>query len=257
MLTCQKCGEDYPDGTRYCTKDGTLLEAVSSDLEAGTEVGEYRITGKLGQGGMGSVFAGVQPVVGKKVAIKVLAKELANDVSMVQRFVQEARAANRIGHPNIIDIFSFGQLPDGRHYYVMELVDGKSLTDILKERRLAFGEAGRLLGQVCSALAAAHAEGIVHRDLKPDNIYVALPKHSEPFVKLLDFGIAKLFASGEAMTATFLPMSGWTPAKTLPIAPWPSLPVIRYSPTSLPSSRSAVGALSGRPSWVQKRVPSS
>ena len=144
MLTCQKCGDDFPDGTRYCTRDGTLLEADSADLPPGTEVGEYRVTGKLGEGGMGAVYAGVQPVIGKKVAIKVLSPRAGRRRAMVQRFIQEARAVNRIGHPNIIDIFSFGQLPDGRHYFVMELLERQSLTRAARgAARSPFGEARR------------------------------------------------------------------------------------------------------------------
>ncbi|HEY3360011.1 MAG TPA: protein kinase, partial [Polyangia bacterium] len=156
-------------------------------------------------------MSGIQPIIGKRVAIKVLTKELARDQEMVQRFIREARAVNSIGHPNIIDAFSFGELADGRVYYVMEHLEGRSLADLLKERRLTPTEAKRFLGQCCEALAAAHAEGIVHRDLKPDNIYVANPRHGEPFVKLLDFGIAKLFALEEAMSATRTGMPIGTP----------------------------------------------
>jgi eukaryotic-like serine/threonine-protein kinase len=211
MLTCHGCGNEYEDGTVFCTHDGLPLKAPTGDLLEGTEVGEYRITGKLGQGAMGSVFAGIHPLIGKKVAVKVLNLDLCRDAGMVQRFVQEARAVNRIAHPNIIDVFSFGTLPDGRHYYVMEMIDGKSLADLLAERRLTTAEARRLLGQLCEGLGAAHAEGIIHRDLKPDNIFIAMPKHGEPFLKILDFGIAKLFSAEEAMTATRTGMPVGTP----------------------------------------------
>jgi eukaryotic-like serine/threonine-protein kinase len=211
MLTCHACGTTYDDGTLFCTVDGMPLRPPVTDLANGTEIGEYKITGKLGQGAMGSVFAGVHPLIGKRVAVKVLNHDLCRDASMVQRFVQEARAVNRIAHPNIIDVFAFGTLPDGRHYYVMELIDGKSLADLLAERRLTTAEARRLLGQLCEGLGAAHAEGIIHRDLKPDNIFIAMPKHGEPFVKILDFGIAKLFSAEEAMTATRTGMPVGTP----------------------------------------------
>jgi serine/threonine-protein kinase len=166
-------------------------------------VGEYRITGKLGEGGMGEVYAGVHPVIGKKVAIKVLSAALSHDAGIVQRFIQEARAVNQIGHRNIIDIFAFGQLPSGRQYFVMEFLPGRSLKERLDQQSpLDYAEGFSLLLQVCDALQAAHAEGIVHRDLKPDNIYVAEAKSGERTVKLLDFGIAKLLRTEEGLGQT-------------------------------------------------------
>ena len=158
------------------------------------EVGEYRVSRKIGEGGMGAVYSAIQPVIGKRVAIKVLAPahRLATR-ELVRRFVDEARAVNQIGHPNIVDIFSFGWLPDGRHYFVMELLDGESLADRLKAQgRSRAAECRRVLRSICQALEAAHRQGIVHRDLKPDNILVVEPQHGDSFAKLLDFGIAKL-----------------------------------------------------------------
>jgi serine/threonine-protein kinase len=167
------------------------------ELLAGTVIGEYVVEGVIGRGGMGVVHAAKHPVIGKRVAIKVLRPELSQDPAIVRRFVDEARAVNRIGHPNIVDIFGFGALPppDGRQYFVMELLEGEALTAAL-ERAGAAGwdppEARRLLAQACDALAAAHHEGIVHRDLKPDNLWLVRPRHGQSFLKLLDFGIAKL-----------------------------------------------------------------
>ena len=166
--------------------------AVPMELPAGTWVGEYRVTHKLGEGGMGTVYAGDQPTIGKRVAIKVLAPHGARDPDLVRRFVEEARAANRISHPHIIDIFSFCQLPDGRHCFIMEFLDGESLAEAIEGNRLQPQELRRLLGQICGALEATHQVGIVHRDLKPENIWVARPPHGDSYVKLLDFGIAKL-----------------------------------------------------------------
>src|SRR4051812_24940048 len=99
-----------------------LSPGAFAELAPGTRVGEYEITSVLGRGGMGVVYGGVQPLIEKRVAIKVLSPECAARPDLVRRFLEEARAVNRIGHPNIIDIFSFGQLPDGRHYFVMELL---------------------------------------------------------------------------------------------------------------------------------------
>src|SRR5262252_10304294 len=101
--------------------------AVDPDLEAGQQVGEYQVESKIGQGGFGAVFKATHPLIGKVVAIKVLARRFSVDPEMVSRFIAEARAVNQIRHRNIIDIFSFGQLADGRHYHIMELLSGTTL----------------------------------------------------------------------------------------------------------------------------------
>jgi hypothetical protein len=168
----------------------------------GTRVGEYEIERELGRGGMGTVFAAHHPVIGKRVAIKVLDAYFSRDMALVRRFLDEARAVNKIGHPNIIDVFSFGQLPDGRQYFVMEFLEGETMADWLLRGRPDPQEARRLLLQVCEALEAAHREGIIHRDLKPENLWIARPKHGEAFMKVLDFGIAKLVAEQDTVNVT-------------------------------------------------------
>jgi eukaryotic-like serine/threonine-protein kinase len=191
--------DETPDG-------GTGGEAAprrdSGELAPGTQVGEYVLEGTLGRGGMGTVYAARHPVIGKRVAIKVLASHMSGDPALVRRFVDEARAVNKIGHPNIIDIFAFGQLGDGRHYFVMEYLEGETLGARLSTGPMTVDEARRLLGQVASALEAAHREKIIHRDLKPENIWIARPKHGEPFIKILDFGIAKLLELTEGRNVT-------------------------------------------------------
>jgi len=169
-----------------------IAQPIPVELAPGTELGEYVVGRKLGEGGMGAVYAGEQPTIGKRVAIKVLAAHCAANPELLRRFVEEARAANLIHHPHIIDVFSFGQLPDGRLYFVMEFLDGESLADAIEHEHLRPDEIRRLLHQVCGALEATHRVGIVHRDLKPENIWIARPPHGESYVKLLDFGIAKL-----------------------------------------------------------------
>jgi serine/threonine protein kinase len=161
-------------------------------LAEGVQIGEYRVEKLLGEGGMGQVYAAKQPVIGKRVAIKILKSAFSNDAELVRRFLGEARAVNKIGHPNIIDIFSFGQLPDGRQYFVMEFLEGETLGERIGREPLETEEAKRLLMQACNALEAAHREKVVHRDLKPDNLWIARPKHGSSFIKVLDFGIAKL-----------------------------------------------------------------
>jgi eukaryotic-like serine/threonine-protein kinase len=184
------------------TGGGEASRRDSGELAPGTQVGEYVLEGTLGRGGMGTVYAARHPVIGKRVAIKVLAGHMSGDPDLVRRFVDEARAVNKIGHPNIIDIFAFGALVDGRQYFVMEYLEGETLGARLAGSPMTVEEARRLLGQVASALEAAHREKIVHRDLKPENIWIARPKHGEPFIKILDFGIAKLLELTEGRNVT-------------------------------------------------------
>jgi serine/threonine protein kinase len=180
----------------------STASAVDQALQPGTKIGEYQIERELGRGGMGAVYAAHHPIIGKRVAIKVLDASFSRDGGLVQRFLDEARAVNKIGHPNIIDVFSFGQLPDGRQYFVMEFLEGETMAAWLGRGRPDIAEARRLLLQVCEALEAAHREGIIHRDLKPENLWIARPKHGEPFMKVLDFGIAKLVEPEAATNIT-------------------------------------------------------
>ena len=215
MATCPKCRAQYPAETEVCPTDGEGLlpdEAFANadqDLAPGEKVGEYVVDEKIGHGGFGAVFRATHPVIGKQVAIKVLFRQYSSNPQMVSRFIAEARAVNQIRHKNIIDIFAFGQLGDGRHYYVMELVGGQPLDQILEQHgRLALAEAVPVLRQLARALDAAHGKGIAHRDLKPENIYLATDDEGGVFPKLLDFGIAKLLSDGARMhkTRTGAPM---------------------------------------------------
>jgi serine/threonine-protein kinase len=170
------------------------------DLPAGHPVGEYQIEEVLGRGGFGTVYRAVQPLIGKRVAIKVLSRKFSSDSEMVSRFVAEARAVNQIRHRHIIDIFSFGQLPDGRQYYVMEHLEGEPLDRHLANKgALTLEEALPILRAVARALDAAHAKGVAHRDLKAENVFLARDDEGGVFPKLLDFGIAKLSNSEEAL----------------------------------------------------------
>jgi len=179
---------------------GRAAATPANELAPGTMVGEYRIEGQLGEGGMGCVYAAVHPVIAKRAAIKVLRPELSVNREAVERFIQEARSVNQIGHPNIIDIFSLGSLPDGRCYFVMELLRGESLRQRLCRGPLPVIDALAILETITVALEAAHDNGIVHRDLKPDNVFLVDVKGDAPQVKLLDFGIAKLLGQDGALT---------------------------------------------------------
>jgi serine/threonine-protein kinase len=165
----------------------------------GLRINNYEITSMLGEGGMGAVYLAVHPVMGRKAAIKLLRRELAQDKSLVARFINEARAASAIHHPNIIDVIDVGTLTDdkvaGLPYMMMEYLEGESLARRLEVRgKLEVAEAVEIAIQTASALGAAHAKGIVHRDLKPDNLFLLADEMNpgRERVKVLDFGIAKL-----------------------------------------------------------------
>src|SRR5689334_16215437 len=162
----------------------------------GKSIGNYQIKAKLGEGGMGAVYLGEHPLIGKRVAVKVLLEELASKEDIVSRFFNEAKAVNDIGHQNIVDIVDFGKMKNEAGgdivYFIMEFLDGESLAARLRRTGLTFKETMHVIGQCCSALAASHAKGIVHRDLKPENIYLCPRGNDKNFTKLLDFGIAKL-----------------------------------------------------------------
>jgi serine/threonine protein kinase len=172
----------------------SFLPPPPSTLESGTIVGEYRVEGKLGEGGMAVVYSAVHPLIGKKAAIKVMSPILSADAGAVARFALEARSVNRIGHPNIVDVFSFGRLPDGRSYFVMEWLQGETLYERLWKQHgpLPLTDVINILDQICDALEATHEKGIIHRDLKPANVFLCPVRGRQDLVKLLDFGVAKL-----------------------------------------------------------------
>jgi tRNA A-37 threonylcarbamoyl transferase component Bud32 len=164
-----------------------------AEIAPGTIVGEYAIEGLLAKGGMASVYSAAHQVIGKKAAIKVISQNLSSNAAAVDAFLQEARIINQIRHPNIVDVFAFGSLPDERSYFIMEWLEGETLRDRLERGRLPLGESYEILIQVCDALDAAHEKRIVHLDLKPDNVYLVPVRGRRTLVKLLDFGIARLF----------------------------------------------------------------
>jgi len=187
--------DDYEKTRRLGPNQGAAASVAAVDADAlkpGTLCGAYVLKRELASGGGGTVYEASHRILGRRAAVKVLRRQLAASPQMVARFVQEARAVNMIKHPSIVDIFEFDDLPDGRPFYVMELLDGIDLRTILNERgRFPPGEVLEILEPVCSALQAAHDLGIVHRDLKASNIFIANVGGAR-VVKLLDFGIAKL-----------------------------------------------------------------
>src|SRR4051812_40991404 len=160
------------------TPTAEVPEAAEPQLEPTLEgqiVGEYVVEGRLGRGAFGTVYKGLHPLIGKAVAIKVLSHRFSADPEIVSRFVAEARAVNQIRHRHIVDIFAFGQLPDGRHYYVMEYLEGETLQALLeREHRIPLARCVPILRAIGRALDAAHAKGIAHRDLKAENILLGV-----------------------------------------------------------------------------------
>jgi serine/threonine-protein kinase len=170
-------------------------------IAVGQTIGNYTLTAKLGEGGMGVVYLAEHPVIGRKVAMKAIHPELSRNPEVVSRFVTEAKAVNQIGNEHIVDIHDFGTTPDGEFYFVMEFLQGDALADRLK--RAAPLEPARALAiaaQVADALGASHQHGIIHRDLKPENIFLINRSHTTDFVKVLDFGLAKLTQGEEKVT---------------------------------------------------------
>ncbi|HEX3596101.1 MAG TPA: protein kinase, partial [Polyangiaceae bacterium] len=174
--------------------EGGSDEPAEPDPLIGTVIGErYRVDEKLGVGGMGAVYRGEHVLMRKPVAVKVLHREMTTMTEVVKRFELEAIAAGRIDHPNVTVATDFGKLEDGSFYLVLEYVPGRSLTELIRtEAPLSVDRTLFIARQVASGLGAAHAAGIVHRDLKPDNVMLIERGGTKDFVKVLDFGIAKV-----------------------------------------------------------------
>lgn len=172
----------------------------STDPLLGTLVaGRYRVIKPLGEGGMGQVYLAEHEAIEKKVALKVLKREYSEKPDIVTRFQQEAISASRIKHPNVLDVFDFGQLDNGCFFLAMEFLEGHDLAVELEQQRVLSPERGvRIALQICRALSAAHSKGVVHRDMKPENVFLQRTADGEEIVKIVDFGIAQLRTAEEA-----------------------------------------------------------
>jgi serine/threonine-protein kinase len=224
---CPRCHLAFEGDSYFCPNDGIRLADAHEVDRLGQIIGNYNLISILGRGGMGTVYKAENIYIGKIVAMKILQEKYAKQEEAVKRFLREARAASSINHPNIADVTDFGPAPDGCAYLVMEYVEGESLEDLLlREERLELIRAINIMNQVASALAAAHDRQIVHRDLKPENLlltrrpgrrevvrragegsdgspkYVIEKEQSWDFVKVVDFGIAKLMAPEDQALGT-------------------------------------------------------
>lgn len=201
---CPECALEFSGGEVFCPVDGTRLVSVTSSggfaagfgpdpLLGQTLAGRYRILRKIGEGGMGIVYEAVHVVIEKHVALKVLREDFSHRPDVVERFRQEAKSASRIGHEHIIDISDFGVTSSGAHFFVMELLQGHDLAEELEQRGALPTRRTVEIGLQCArALGAAHAKGIVHRDMKPENVFLVQRDTGADFVKIVDFGIAKM-----------------------------------------------------------------
>jgi tRNA A-37 threonylcarbamoyl transferase component Bud32 len=210
MKVCPHCGGAFPVDEGFCPMDGKRLRTLHAAPEQ-APVGvapaashefvgrvldrRYRLDEVIGEGAVGVVFRATHTLIGRRFAVKLLRREHADAGDVARRFLVEARVASSIKHPNVVDISDFGELPEGGAYYVMELLEGRSLADAIDhDGPMSPADAGLVALQIANGLAAAHAMGVVHRDLKPDNVFLCAPRRgvSHSLVKLLDFGIARV-----------------------------------------------------------------
>jgi serine/threonine-protein kinase len=195
LAECERCGRCFDPVTAFCSHDGSPLTTTS-----GTRLlnQRYRLERRLGRGGMGTVYAAVDDVLERHVAVKLIREDLAGPLDLAARFRLEARAAAAFAHPHVVRVYDFG-VDRHRPFLVMELLEGETLRQRLtSEGPLSASDALHVLRGVCLALSAAHAHGLVHRDLKPENIF--LQRHESGIVpKVLDFGLAKAFDTGAGL----------------------------------------------------------
>jgi serine/threonine-protein kinase len=204
MALCGKCHREAPDGALFCSFCGTTIKPGTSAGEAPdpligqTVNGKYFVHQLLGRGGMGEVYKATHLTLDRPVVLKLLKKSFLSDPSIVQRFHREARAASRLNHPNSISIIDFGQAEDGTLFMAMEYLSGRSLARVIAEDQpIPESRVVHICAQILAALAEAHALGIIHRDLKPENAMLESRRDEPDFVKVLDFGIAKLNEPGD------------------------------------------------------------
>jgi len=211
MKRCTICHATYPAAFTHCPHDGSVLTEANEWAEGTMIRGKYRILGKLGQGGMATVYKALHVGFDEVCALKVINLELASDLSFVKRFGQEAALTRKLQHPNAVRVEDIDQADDGRPFMVMEFIEGESLKDVIQHQApLPVPRACRIAKQVAAALDAAHRLGMIHRDIKPGNILLSRPATGagEELAKVLDFGIAKMREAHLAAGAATLTRTG-------------------------------------------------
>jgi serine/threonine-protein kinase len=192
MKACPQCHIRYPQDSVYCFLDGAVLEAIRDPLIGTTIAGRYLVEDVIGEGGMATVYRARHKLVDRPCAVKVMNPALATDPTTRERFRREAKSAQTLAHPNVIEIFDQGETPEGTTYIVMELLAGKTLAELTDAGPVPMPRAVPIMIQIARGIARAHDLGVVHRDLKPENIFIVRrPIDGTDLVKILDFGIAK------------------------------------------------------------------
>jgi serine/threonine protein kinase len=191
MKTCEQCHLRYPNESTFCFVDGKALVHLQDPRVGLTLAGRYVIEEVLGEGGMATVYRAQHKLIDRPCAVKMMNPGLSRDPVVRERFRREAKAAQRLAHPNIIEIFDQGDTDDGTSYLVMELLEGESLGTTLSRGKMTRERALPIMVQMARALARAHDFEVIHRDLKPDNIFLCSRSDGTDLVKLLDFGIAR------------------------------------------------------------------
>ncbi|HEY9712351.1 MAG TPA: serine/threonine-protein kinase, partial [Chroococcales cyanobacterium] len=193
MKLCLRCNQYFEDGIDLCPIDTSLLESVGEHPLIGALINDrYVVDSVIGKGSSGIVYKATRLLMGREVAVKVLHSYLGADTGSLDRFLREAKAAGRLKHPHIINIWESGVTDDAQPYFVMDYLEGVTLADLIREKGYIHGaRVLAIMRQVCDALAEAHRQGIVHRDIKPENIVLQANEGDfDDFVKVLDFGIA-------------------------------------------------------------------
>src|SRR5690242_16672412 len=206
MKKCPECKQNYDDRYLVCPTDNTaLIEDMSDPMLGRLLDNRYRLTRKIGEGGMGAIYQATHTEMGRTAAIKLLAPITSGRDEALARFKREAKMASRIDNPHAVTIYDFGEAENGLLFLAMEFIDGRPLSKLIAEHRmLPIDRVVHITNQVAEALSAAHALGIVHRDLKPDNVMITRKSGNSDYVKVLDFGIAKTVAddSSDHLTKT-------------------------------------------------------
>ena len=209
-VSCKRCGHDNTDEARFCLQCGAMLEQQATGPDSGDPMigrillGRYRVLKVLGEGGMGKVYLAEQKMgtATRNVAIKTLHPELSGDPQLVARFHRECETVIQLHHPNTVQFYDFGDLEDKTLFIVMEFIEGEDLSKRLsRQGHLQQPMVDKLLIQICGSLSEAHSRGVVHRDLKPENVLLTTRGGQTDFVKVLDFGIAKVSEAEDEKTA--------------------------------------------------------
>jgi tRNA A-37 threonylcarbamoyl transferase component Bud32 len=235
MKTCPQCKMRYPNEAVYCFVDGADLVALKDPRIATTIAGRYLIEEVIGEGGMATVYRATQKLTERPCAVKIMTAALAREAIVRERFRREAKSAQKLAHPNIIEIFDQGDTEDGTAYIVMELLKGKSLSEVIAKGPMPIERAILVMIQISRGIARAHDLGVIHRDLKPENIFLVQIEEGPDLVKLLDFGIAlskqdsRLTGAGEIFgTPQYMAPERITAAEPGPSADLYSLGVVFF-----------------------------